>query len=113
MMSPRKVKVPKAKVLKACISMRGMGIPEEHVKPVLDDLANIYNNNWALIEDENYRVLVDAIFERQEVKVHSFVLCLLVLYSLYQSGFYFIFQRYLYLLYISDNLIFFSLNLRF
>ena len=72
-MSPCKVKVPKAKVLKACSSMRAMGIPEEYVKPVLDDLANIYENNWALIEDENYRVLLDAIFERQEVKVHLIV----------------------------------------
>lgn len=45
-----------------------MGIAEELVRPVLNDLANLYDNNWALIEDENYRVLIDAIFEQQEVK---------------------------------------------
>ncbi|RVW77260.1 Histone-lysine N-methyltransferase SUVR4 [Vitis vinifera] len=68
MMPSRKVKIPKAKILKACNSMKAMGIAEELVRPVLNDLANLYDNNWALIEDENYRVLIDAIFEQQEVK---------------------------------------------
>lgn len=85
-MPSRKVKIPKAKILKACNSMKAMGIAEELVRPVLNDLANLYDNNWALIEDENYRVLIDAIFEQQEVKVHPFVLCYL-LYSLYRCGF--------------------------
>lgn len=74
-------KIPKAKFVKACNSMKAMGIAEEIVKPVLVDLAKIYDNNWTLIEDENYRVLVDAIFEHQEIKVHLFVLVLVFFFQ--------------------------------
>ncbi|KAK4407265.1 putative inactive histone-lysine N-methyltransferase SUVR2, partial [Sesamum angolense] len=41
---------------------------EDKVKPVLKSLLILYDKNWALIEEENYRALADAIFERDELE---------------------------------------------
>ncbi|KAL6971235.1 hypothetical protein U1Q18_030916 [Sarracenia purpurea var. burkii] len=56
---------PSLKVAKACKALKDFGIPEEMVKLALKDLLNLYDKNWKLIEDENYRVLIDAIFDRE------------------------------------------------
>ncbi|KAI3772955.1 hypothetical protein L6452_04151 [Arctium lappa] len=48
--------------------MRGLGIPEEKTKPVLKRLIKIYDKNWELIEEENYRALADAIFDEAEAE---------------------------------------------
>ncbi|CAH9091691.1 unnamed protein product [Cuscuta europaea] len=45
-----------------------LGISEEKVKPVLKRLLKLYNKNWDLIEEENYRSLFDAIFEYDEAE---------------------------------------------
>ncbi|CAH9131759.1 unnamed protein product [Cuscuta epithymum] len=45
-----------------------LGISEEKVKPVLKRLLKLYNKNWDLIEEENYRSLLDAIFEYEEAE---------------------------------------------
>ncbi|KAA8548874.1 hypothetical protein F0562_000558 [Nyssa sinensis] len=55
-------------VAKACKAMNDIGIPKETVKPVLKDLLDLYDKNWKLIEDENYRVLIDAIFDHEDPK---------------------------------------------
>lgn len=47
---------------------KALGISEEKVKPVLKRLLKIYNKNWDLIEEENYRSLLDAIFEYEEAE---------------------------------------------
>ncbi|XP_052189405.1 probable inactive histone-lysine N-methyltransferase SUVR2 [Diospyros lotus] len=52
-----------SKVAKACKEMETIGIPEETVKPVLKNLLDLYDGNWKLIEDENYKALIDAIFD--------------------------------------------------
>lgn len=52
-------------------AMKAIGIPPQTVKPVLKRLLKAYGNNWTLIEDENYRVLADAIFDIDDSKVHS------------------------------------------
>lgn len=52
-------------------AMKAIGIPPQTVKPVLKRLLKTYDNNWDFIEDENYRVLADAIFEFDDSKVHS------------------------------------------
>ncbi|KAI3749567.1 hypothetical protein L2E82_20181 [Cichorium intybus] len=48
--------------------MRELGIPEEKTKPVLKNLLKIYEKNWELIEEENYRALADAIFDSEETE---------------------------------------------
>ena len=59
-----------ARVLAAFRAMRALGISEATVKPVLKNLLKLYDKNWELIEEENYRALADAIFEYEETKVH-------------------------------------------
>ncbi|XP_021734828.1 probable inactive histone-lysine N-methyltransferase SUVR2 [Chenopodium quinoa] len=56
------------KVGKAFHAMRSLGISPETVKPVLKQLLKLYDKNWEFIEAENYRALVDAIFEYEEKK---------------------------------------------
>ncbi|KAL2556407.1 putative inactive histone-lysine N-methyltransferase SUVR1 [Forsythia ovata] len=56
------------RVAKAFRAMKVMGISEDKVKPVLKDLLKLYDKNWVLIEEENYRALADAIFEREEAE---------------------------------------------
>ncbi|XP_075100364.1 putative inactive histone-lysine N-methyltransferase SUVR2 [Nicotiana tabacum] len=56
------------RVAKAFRAMKDIGISEEKVKPVLKSLLKLYDKNWALIEEENYRALADAIFEKEEAE---------------------------------------------
>lgn len=62
-------KQTKAKVASAFRAMKDLGISDTLVKPVLKNLLKLYDKNWELIEEENYRALADAIFERQEAEV--------------------------------------------
>lgn len=57
---------PNPKVTAAFRAMRSLGIAEEKVKPVLKNLLKLYEKNWELIEEGNYRVLADAIFDQEE-----------------------------------------------
>ena len=57
---------PNARVARAFRAMKVLGIPEEKVKPVLKNLIKLYEKNWELIEEENYRALADAIFELED-----------------------------------------------
>ncbi|CAA2998119.1 probable inactive histone-lysine N-methyltransferase SUVR1 isoform X3 [Olea europaea var. sylvestris] len=59
---------PNPRVAKAFRAMKVMGISEDKVKPVLKDLLKLYDKNWELIEEESYRALADAIFEREEAE---------------------------------------------
>ncbi|KAL8547895.1 hypothetical protein ACS0TY_007271 [Phlomoides rotata] len=61
-------KETKTRVANAYRAMRAIGIKEDKVKPVL---MNLVDKNWALIEEENYRVLADAIFERCELEAEK------------------------------------------
>ena len=60
---------PNARVARAFRAMKVLGIPEEKVKPVLKNLIKLYEKNWELIEEENYRALADAIFDQDEIQV--------------------------------------------
>lgn len=71
---------PNPQVAKAFRAMKGIGIPEEKVKPVLKNLLKLYEKNWELIEAENYRVLADAIFETDEMEARSCFLFLCLLF---------------------------------
>ncbi|XP_071738146.1 probable inactive histone-lysine N-methyltransferase SUVR2 [Rutidosis leptorrhynchoides] len=59
---------PNPHVVNAFRAMRELGIPEEKTKPVLKNLLRIYEKNWVLIEEENYRALADAIFDSEEAE---------------------------------------------
>ncbi|RZC48397.1 hypothetical protein C5167_041345 [Papaver somniferum] len=54
------------RVAMAFSAMKEIGLSEKKVKPVLKNLLRVYDKNWELIEDENYRVLADAILDYQE-----------------------------------------------
>ncbi|KAL0303029.1 UNVERIFIED_CONTAM: putative inactive histone-lysine N-methyltransferase SUVR2 [Sesamum radiatum] len=56
---------------KAFKAMRSLGIDAETVKPVLRRLLKLYNRNWELIEEDNFRTLADAIFEHSDDKVFN------------------------------------------
>ncbi|MCL7046347.1 hypothetical protein MKW94_009892 [Papaver nudicaule] len=57
-----------ARAVMAMNAMKAIGISGSIVKPVLKNLLTLYDKNWSLIEDENYRVLADAIFDYEENK---------------------------------------------
>ncbi|XP_062148347.1 probable inactive histone-lysine N-methyltransferase SUVR2 isoform X6 [Alnus glutinosa] len=57
---------PNPRVAAAFRAMRDIGIKEDKVKPVLKKLLKLYDKNWELIEEENYRALADAIFEEED-----------------------------------------------
>jgi hypothetical protein len=67
---------PNPRVSAAFRAMRDIGIKEDKVKPVLKRLLKLYEKNWELIEEENYRALADAIFEEED-NVVQFSLLLL------------------------------------
>ncbi|GLT76617.1 hypothetical protein SLA2020_482690 [Shorea laevis] len=50
---------PSQKVAKACKAMKTFGIPNWKVKAALKELLPLYDNQWELIEDDNYKVLFD------------------------------------------------------
>ncbi|XP_076913415.1 histone-lysine N-methyltransferase SUVR4-like isoform X2 [Bidens hawaiensis] len=56
------------KARKAIRAMKGLSIPPEVVKPVLKNLLKLYDWNWELIEEDNYRTLADAVFQSQDDK---------------------------------------------
>ncbi|KAL0435552.1 UNVERIFIED_CONTAM: Histone-lysine N-methyltransferase SUVR4 [Sesamum radiatum] len=64
-------KETKTRVANAFRAMKAIGISEDKVKPVLKSLLILYDKNWALIEEENYRALADAIFERDELEAED------------------------------------------
>ncbi|KAK2978146.1 hypothetical protein RJ640_029140, partial [Escallonia rubra] len=59
---------PNPRVAKAFRAMKVLGVAEEKVKPVLKNLLKLYEKNWALIEEENYRALADAIFDTEDAE---------------------------------------------
>ncbi|XP_058215580.1 histone-lysine N-methyltransferase SUVR4-like isoform X1 [Rhododendron vialii] len=59
---------PNPRVLEAFRAMKNLGISPETVSPVLKNLLKLYNKNWELIEEDNYRTLADAIFEYADDK---------------------------------------------
>ncbi|KAL3649787.1 hypothetical protein CASFOL_006190 [Castilleja foliolosa] len=57
------------RVAKAFSAMKSLGIPDETTRPVLKKLFKLYDKNWELIEEDNYRTLADAIFEYDDDKL--------------------------------------------
>ncbi|KAL1199645.1 putative inactive histone-lysine N-methyltransferase SUVR2 [Cardamine amara subsp. amara] len=59
---------PSPHVKKAFAAMKALQIEDSLIKPVLKKLLGVYDKNWELIAEDNYRVLADAIFEEQETQ---------------------------------------------
>ncbi|XP_073142202.1 probable inactive histone-lysine N-methyltransferase SUVR2 isoform X2 [Henckelia pumila] len=59
------------RIAKAFCAMKSLGLSAETVKPVLKKLLKLYNKNWVLIEEDNYRTLADAIFEFADDKIKA------------------------------------------
>ncbi|WVY98031.1 hypothetical protein V8G54_030182 [Vigna mungo] len=57
---------PNKRFVAANRAMGSLGIDESKVKSALKKLLKVFDKNWELIEAENYRVLVDAIFEEDD-----------------------------------------------
>lgn len=51
---------------KACKAMKPLGISTETIKSALKRLLEAYDNNWMYIEEDDYRVLIEAIFAPEE-----------------------------------------------
>ncbi|KAK7344154.1 hypothetical protein VNO77_13471 [Canavalia gladiata] len=62
------IMAPNRKVIKAYNAMRSLGISDDEVKPVLKKLLKLYDGKWELIEEDNYRTLIDTYFESKEDK---------------------------------------------
>lgn len=65
---------PNPKVVAAFRAMSCLGIEEHKVKPVLKKLLKLYDKNWELIEEENYRALADAIFDEDDNQVYNYTI---------------------------------------
>lgn len=84
---------PNPRVLKAFRAMKDLEIDDKKVKPVLKKLLKLYDKKWELIEEDNYRVLIDAIFDAEEPQVHFFSLIRLIfLYDISFSCSFFFFS---------------------
>ncbi|CAN8267660.1 unnamed protein product [Cochlearia groenlandica] len=59
---------PNPHIKKAFAAMNVLGIDNAQVKPVLKNLLTLYDKNWELIAEDNYRALADAIFDGQETQ---------------------------------------------
>lgn len=69
-MAPSKTKREiDAKTAKACKAMKPFGISAETVKEALRRLLELYENNWMYIEEDDYKLLLDAILEPEGPKV--------------------------------------------
>ncbi|KAG8369807.1 hypothetical protein BUALT_Bualt14G0052200 [Buddleja alternifolia] len=73
---------PNTKNRKACLAMKKLGYSEKIVRPVLKRLLALYENNWLLIEENDYLVLIEALFDSEKEKASV----LNILNCLYQSN---------------------------
>lgn len=62
------------KTIDACSAMKTFGIKPAETKKALKGLLKLYDNNWELIEDENYKVLFDVLMPEEEVFHYAFSL---------------------------------------
>ncbi|XP_020597831.1 probable inactive histone-lysine N-methyltransferase SUVR2 isoform X2 [Phalaenopsis equestris] len=56
------------RAIAALKAMKRLGFDQGVSKAILKELLKVYGNNWEYIEDENYRLLADAILDSLEAK---------------------------------------------
>ncbi|CAK9166546.1 unnamed protein product [Ilex paraguariensis] len=54
---------PRAEIRRACHAMKKYGFHHMTVKAILKELLPAHNYNWELIENDDYTILLDAMFE--------------------------------------------------
>ncbi|KAL2634808.1 hypothetical protein R1flu_006287 [Riccia fluitans] len=59
-------RTPNKREAKAYEAMEVLGLNRGFIKPILKELLKVYANEWQYIEAENYRLLADQAFEKQE-----------------------------------------------
>ncbi|MED6223278.1 hypothetical protein PIB30_072465 [Stylosanthes scabra] len=59
---------PNPRVTNAYNAMRTLGISDDELRPILKRLLKEYGNNWDIIEEDNYEILLDAYFQSLEHK---------------------------------------------
>ncbi|ONK63914.1 uncharacterized protein A4U43_C07F20220 [Asparagus officinalis] len=59
---------PPPRARSALQAMKNLGFSSKVAAPLLKKLLEVYDNNWQLIEDNGYQVLIDSILEEQELK---------------------------------------------
>ncbi|CAN1270198.1 Probable inactive histone-lysine N-methyltransferase SUVR2 [Linum perenne] len=62
---------PNPRLGKAFQAMKGLGFEADTVRPVLKRLVKLFNKNFALIEEDNYRALADAILDDMEANAQA------------------------------------------
>lgn len=62
---------PNPKIKKACKAMDFF--PEAKVKSVLKTLLKTYDNKWDFIEDDDYKVLLDALLDDADAQVYILI----------------------------------------
>lgn len=75
---------PSGKIVDACRVMEGRGFSKAKTKAALKDLLKVYDNCWEFISEDGYKVLFEAMLDReQEEKVLSYFIyvALFILYN--------------------------------
>ncbi|KAM0851523.1 hypothetical protein ACQ4PT_052360 [Festuca glaucescens] len=57
------MKTDRERGLKACNAMKTLGFPRKKAGSVVKRLLKLFDDNWEPIEEDNYRILIDAILE--------------------------------------------------
>lgn len=83
MKSLNQMKPKHRKIVDACRAMKSFGITPAKTKTTLKGLLKLYENNWELIEDENYRVLFDVLMPEEEVYLYFLFFNSVLLYVLF------------------------------
>ncbi|XP_010522544.1 PREDICTED: probable inactive histone-lysine N-methyltransferase SUVR2 [Tarenaya hassleriana] len=60
---------PNPNIKRAFEAMKCLGFEEKTVRPVLKNLLKLYDKNWELISEDNFRALAEAILDNQETEV--------------------------------------------
>lgn len=76
-MAPNK----KIVVADACRAMEQYGIPKIKTKSVMRELLKLYGTSWELIVQEGYKVLIDALFDKQEEEEVCFIVFNILCYN--------------------------------
>ncbi|CAK9137332.1 unnamed protein product [Ilex paraguariensis] len=62
---------PRAEIRRACHAMKKYGFHHMTVKAILKELLPAHNYNWELIENDDYTILLDAMFEWKNRNIKS------------------------------------------
>ncbi|CAA0817459.1 Histone-lysine N-methyltransferase SUVR2 [Striga hermonthica] len=62
---------PKKNLINAYKAMKDLGYSQNIVRPIVKQLLTLYEDNWTLIEEDNYKVLIEAILDSEDNKAQG------------------------------------------